>query len=500
MPKYIQYHYGARERAKRKAREVQLIPFNKQEKKGREDFSFFCEYVTRNATTPLVPAKHHKEWHDLLITNQDSKCLHRISGSNLDILAPRGSAKSSVLGLFVAWVIGIHTAKKMVLPILYISYSLIAARAKSATIKMILESTEYKQIFPEVKKGKKWSDQYWQIDYAAAGIKNTGSEQFSVACCGLTGSITSKRAALIIIDDPIKSSEQIASLQTREKMARNWRMVVRPTLLEGGRCICLGTRFRPDDVHVELFSPDKGWLQIEQSALVSNEHGQLVSYWEKMWSLEYLLSLQKEDPHSFAFQYLNKIQSVKSLGIKPEWVKYVNTSALNFDSYVISVDLASSLKQKADYTAIFLLGRLKGEYYFIDYRRGRWSGNLEKCEVILSLVEDWLDWDQFVDIYVESGAYQASFKGDFTDFVTSKSLYNLRCIPWRLRGDKLAHILSVSGLYASGLVFYNSSIFHSTCPAILEMVEFGNCKNDDCMDATVMALQGAAKNKKLESI
>ena len=35
-----------------------------------------------------------------------------ISGPNTAILAPRGSAKSTVLGLFAAWMIGRHTAAK----------------------------------------------------------------------------------------------------------------------------------------------------------------------------------------------------------------------------------------------------------------------------------------------------------------------------------------------------------------------------------------------------
>ena len=35
-----------------------------------------------------------------------------IGGPNTAILAPRGSAKSTVLGLFAAWMIGRHTAAK----------------------------------------------------------------------------------------------------------------------------------------------------------------------------------------------------------------------------------------------------------------------------------------------------------------------------------------------------------------------------------------------------
>jgi hypothetical protein len=62
--------------------------------KAREDFAFFCEYIDEKKK----PAKHHLEWHRHLVTNQDSDCLLKIAGPNLDLLASRGSAKSTVLG------------------------------------------------------------------------------------------------------------------------------------------------------------------------------------------------------------------------------------------------------------------------------------------------------------------------------------------------------------------------------------------------------------------
>lgn len=501
MARPVQTHWRIRDRAKRKAREASKVIPSQDVLRARDDFGFFCEFVTRNSPAPAIPAKHHLEWHKLLITDNDSRCLTGIAGDDIDLLAPRGSAKSTVLGLFVAWTIGNHAIAKKVLPILYISYSLNAARAKSATIKTIIESPEYQEIFPQVKKGKRWSDQYWSIDYKVAGIKSSGTEMFSMVCAGMAGSITSKRAALIIIDDPIKSSDQIASPQIREKMERNWNMVIKPTLLEGGRCICLGTRFRPDDIHCTIFSPARGWLQIEQSALIEDEDGNLSSYWEEMWSLDYLLKLKKEDPHSFSFQYMNIVQALESLGIERGWVQYQELPTAKFDSFVIGIDLASSLKQKSDYTVMMLMGVLGNKYYFIDYRRGKWMGNMDKLEALIAMIDDWIEEDTQVTVYVESVAYQASFKGDFIEYLhKDKKLNTIRCIPWRMKGDKLAHIMSVTGLYANNAVFYNKFIFHEDSPPIKEMVEFGTLPNDDCMDASVIALQGVGARRRIEAL
>lgn len=486
----------AREKARQAARNVVLSP---EALRSQTDFAFFCEWVTRNSPEPSKPANHHIEWHKQLITEVDSKCLLRIAGANIDLLAPRGSAKSTVLGLFVAWAIGIHTLAKKRLQILYISYSLNAARAKSSTIKSIIESEEYQGIFPCVQKGDKWADDYWSIDYRAAGIKSSGTEEFTMVCAGSSGSVTSKRCSLICYDDPIKSSDQIATENVREKMTRNWSTVIRPTLLEGGRVICLGTRFRPDDIHTTTFTPEKGWTQIEQRAIYER-NGVQYSYWESMWSLEYLLGLQKDDPIAFSFQYQNIIQRINDLGINPDWIKYTDLPDY-FDAYYVGIDLASSLKQKADFTVMMLLGKKGNQYYFIDYRRGKWMGNIEKCDALLSLWSEWGEEGTPFTVFVESVAYQASFKGDFTEYVVNqKGITDITCVPSVMKGDKLAHLMSVSGIYANGIVQYNRYVFHPECAPIKELTDFGSIAHDDAMDASVLALQGAGARRKLIAV
>jgi len=113
--------------------------------------------------------------------------------------------------MFTAWAIGIHTLAKQPLQILYLSYTVDIARSKSATIKRIIESKEYQQVFPTVRLMKNvTSNEYWSIDHKFAGIDNTGDEQFTLCAAGLKGSVTSKRSHLVCIDDAIKSAADIA--------------------------------------------------------------------------------------------------------------------------------------------------------------------------------------------------------------------------------------------------------------------------------------------------
>jgi hypothetical protein len=221
--------------------------------RAANDFQTFCTVLDK------PPAKHMLEWHQHLITGESNKYLLDIAGPNLDILSPRGSAKSTVLNLFTAWIIGRHTSAQLPLQIIYVSYNINTAIPKSRIIKQIIDSMEFKKIFPRVKlKTGMQSDVGWSIDFEYAGIPRVGDEEFTLRAAGLRGSITSKRAHLVIIDDPIKSSTDIKNPSIREEMNNNWSSVIAPIIFEGGRSICLGTRFHPLDIHKTLFIESKG--------------------------------------------------------------------------------------------------------------------------------------------------------------------------------------------------------------------------------------------------
>ena len=81
--------------------------------RAQDDFLSFCTIMDK------APAHHMLEWDKHLITGVSNRYLLDIAGPNLDILAPRGSAKSTVLNMFTAWIIGRHTSKGMPLQIIY---------------------------------------------------------------------------------------------------------------------------------------------------------------------------------------------------------------------------------------------------------------------------------------------------------------------------------------------------------------------------------------------
>jgi intein/homing endonuclease len=439
----------------------------------------------------------------LTVENPDHRFLLR------DYVVSLNSAKSTCVGLFTAWAIGIHAELKLPLKILYISYTVDVARPKSAAIKNTICSKRYQEIFPSVrlKKGAT-SNEYWSIDYKHAGIEETGDEQFTLCCAGLKGSITSKRSNLCLIDDCIKSAAEIANPDIRRLMQDNWNSVIAPTMFEGARAICLGTRFRHDDLFATTFIEANGWKQIVQQALITDDAGNYQSYWPEMWSVEYLLKKKKTAPISFSFQYMNQIVRQSELSLSPDLL-IRSEIATEFDTIGIGVDLSSGLKEKNDYTVMTLGGRIGDKIHIIDYRRFRVMGNLEKLDKMMELLADWnlLTQDEdgrymptmnVCDIWSEAVQYQASLEADFKRIcIGEHELHNLKWHPVKgFRSDKLARFRGIMGMFEQRKIVFNR--YRGFMSMFDELTNFGTSSHDDCVDSLVHLVNGLMRRGSLE--
>jgi len=505
VPSYLHLAYRRNARAASKNYAVKPNKNLESLKQARSDFGYFCEYV---ADKP--PAQHHKDWHRHFVTEEDSSCLLRIAGPNVDLLAPRGSAKSTVLGLLTAWAIGIHTQAKKPLQILYLSYTVDIARSKSATIKRIIESKRYQEVFPEVRLLKNvTSNEYWSIDHKFAGIDVTGDEQFTLCAAGLKGSVTSKRSHLVMIDDAIKSAADISNPDIRKMMQDNWNAVIAPTMFEGGRAICLGTRFRHDDIHATTFNEQNNWTQIVLSAISTDpKTGDELSYWPDMWSLDYLKEKKRQAPIAFSFQYMNQIIRQNELSLAPELIVKAEI-ATEFDTLGVGVDLSAGTKEKNDYTVMILGGRIGDRIHIIDYRRLRVMGNLEKLDALKELLNDWsvLGKDandnyfptySTCDIWSEAVSYQASLEADFKRVcLNEESLYNLIWHPVKgFRADKLARFRGIMGMFEDRKIIFNR--YRNFTTMFEELTNFGVSSHDDCVDALVWLVTGLSRKGQLQ--
>ena len=463
--------------------------------RARDNFAFFCELMGK------PPARHMKDWHNAFLTGQSNEHLLDIAGPNTCLLSPRGSAKSTVIGMLVAWLIGRHALAKKLLRTLYVSYNVDVARNKSAAIKNLISNKEYQEIFPTVRLSKaRTSDELWSIDFDFAEIDVRGEDAFTVACAGLKGTITSKRSSLIVVDDAIKSAAAIANPDIRREMEMNWNNVIVPTMFQGARAIALGTRFHFDDLFTTTFCEKKGWKVITQQALAYSDEGVPKSYWPSMWSVKYLLKLQNEDRAAFSYQYLNQPVRTTELGISPDlFVK--GEVPDTYDMIGVGIDLSAGMSERNDWTVFTLAGRVGDKVYIIDYRRMRSMGNIEKVEALCELLHEWnllavndegqyFMTDSPVVIWPEVVAYQKSFEGDLKRVLFNEwQLYNLSISPVKgFRGDKLARLRGIIGLFQGKKIIFNK--YRDFRCMIDEVVNFGHSPHDDCADSLNIVVQG----------
>jgi hypothetical protein len=474
---------------------------------ARIDFEAFCDVMGKPS------ARHHKGWIRELVTEKSSDRLFRVSGPDTAILASRGSAKSTVLGLFVAWLIGVHALEKRMLRILYLSYSLDVARSKSHAIKKTIGSRRYAEIFPGVVLSKeRTSDELWSIDATVADIEAAGDDFYSVVAQGLGGSITSRRADLICLDDVVKSSESIANPDIRAKLIANWQQVVRPCLLDGGRCVALGTRFSAVDIYGTTFNIKNGWKVMVEKAIITDDSGLEQSYWPEMWSLAYLQKLRREDPISFSYQFMNFPVSTSEIDFPKDWL-VAGELTNSYDALCVGIDLSSGLKERNDWTVMTLAGIIDDRVEFIDFRRLRVMGNLEKLDELCRLLADsgllvegdgdqegqWFPTAFPVLINIEAISYQQSLQADAKEILHgSRALHNLtfRAVTG-YRGDKLTRLRGTFGLFQTKKVLWNRWINWE--PYWAELLNFGMTDHDDCPDSMVLTLKGLLGPGKLQA-
>lgn len=292
-------------------------------------------------------------------------------------------------------------------------------------------------------------------------------------------------------------------------MEDNWNAVIAPTMFEGGRAICLGTRFRHDDIHATTFNEQNNWTQIVLSAIGNDpKTGDEISYWPEMWSLDYLKEKKRQAPIAFSFQYMNQIIRQNELSLAPELIVKAEIST-EFDTLGVGVDLSAGTKEKNDYTVMVLGGRIGDRIHIIDYRRLRVMGNLEKLDALKELLNDWsiLGKDandnyfptySTCDIWSEAVQYQASLEADFKRVcLNQESLYNLIWHPVKgFRADKLARFRGIMGMFEDRKIIFNR--YRNFTTMFEELTNFGVSSHDDTVDALVWLVTGLARKGQLQ--
>jgi predicted phage terminase large subunit-like protein len=268
-------------------------------------------------------------------------------------LLPRGSSKTTSFTIGK----GSHLiAKNPDIRIGLFSNTATQSEAFSRAIRTTISDNErHAEIFGETFKSSKWTDGEW-IHPRSRHAR--GSKDVTVYAQGTGGPIISKRFDLIIMDDILDEENTKSALLMEQVDTWFWK-TVKPTLAPGGIIIVIGTRWAEGDLYQILTDPKekggKGWPLLHRSALLTDAEGELYSYWPERWSVDALLH-EQEDMGSafFSVAYQNDVSGLMKGNVFHRLRDGDYFTVLPDDRtfvFKMGIDLASSEKERADYTA-----------------------------------------------------------------------------------------------------------------------------------------------------
>lgn len=351
------------------------------------------------------------------------------------VLLPRDHMKSALAAYRVAWEI----TRDPTIRILYISSTSGLATKQLKFIRDILTCDAYRFYWPEMvnleeSKREKWTSEEISVDHPKR--KAEAVRDPTVFTAGLTTSITGLHCDIAVLDDVVVK-ENAYTEEGREKVRQQYSLL---SSIEGADAKewVVGTRYHPMDLYndlrqmmVEQYSADGDLVsstelyevferQVESVGDGTGEYlwprqqrkdGKWFGFSQQILQkkkAQYLDRIQfraqyyndPNDPESAPidrslFQYYNREHLYRQQG---KW--YINGKRLNVFA---AVDFAYSLKRKADYTCIVVVGvDAFQNYYVLDIERFKTEKISDYFQKILQLHQKW----DFRKIRAETSAAQ----------------------------------------------------------------------------------------------
>ena len=402
--------------------------------------------------------------------------------SNKLIMLPRGHLKSHMVATFVAWLITKHPE----ITTLYLSATAELAETQLYAIKNILDSSSFRKywpeyINPEVGQREKWTSNKIIIDHPkreAEAIRDA-----TIATAGLTTNTTGWHADVICADDLVipenayteDGRESVAKKSSQFTSIRN----------AGGFTIACGTRYHPNDIYAtwkqqvtEDYDDDGEYLgksliwDIKEYVVEEDN----VFLWPRTvrsdgkafgFDRRVLARIKGEyiDRTQFWAQYYNDPNDPESNRLNRNSFQYINPRMLKKNGSVWSykgqrlniyaaIDFAFSLENKADYTAIVVIGVDSDKnIYVVDIDRFKTPKIIDYFSHIAELHSKW----QFKKLQAETTVAQATIVDTIKDYIRDKGmrLTIVEYRPSRVEGRKEERIAAIlEPRYENGEVWH----------------------------------------------
>lgn len=306
---------------------------------------------------------------------------------------------------------------------------------------------------------------------------------------GILGGITGKGANLLIIDDPIKTSEEANSQTTRAKIWNEWVSSLSTRLEPPAIVILVMTRWHEDDLAGRLLNPEYGeplpWsivnlpLEAEDDDVLGRVKG------EPLWIDRYgydFIEQRKQYPKDFNALYQGRPTAAEGNLIKREWFESEHTwynatdEMMNKIPYIcLSVDATFKDTSKSDKVALQVWGKLHNDFYLIDAitERMDFIGTLDAIRTLKAR------YPRIGMIFIEDKA-----NGSAIINVLSKEITGI--VPVNPLGGKESRAQAVLPYLASNVKLPKHKSFVNG--VLEEWYSFPNGAHDDAVDAMTQAI------------
>lgn len=337
---------------------------------------------------------------------------------NCLVLLPRGHLKSKLIAYKTAW----ELTKDPSSTILYVSATSDLAESQLSLIKQILTSRIYQKYWPEMihpdeGKREKWTNSEISVDHPLR--KQEGIRDPSIKTAGLTTNITGFHATNVKLDDVVVPNNAYTE-DGRNKTAAQISQIA--SIKEPDAIMdCVGTRYHGKDQyatflaqHYNIYDEEDNHLDTEyvwdSYIKVVEENGTFL--WPRArradgksfgFNNNVLSRIKAEytDKTQFFAQYYNDPNDPELVRIQNEKFQYYDRKFLKneggrwyFNGNPLNVyaamDFAFSLKKKADYTALVVVGiDSSHNIYILDIDRFKSDRISDYFQSILRAYQKW---------------------------------------------------------------------------------------------------------------
>jgi len=278
---------------------------------ARRDFSFFVRFVKKDFSSTWFHA-HIMESLMTLYSDVDSKKL-------MISMPPQHGKSTLATQLYPAYLLGVNPNLKIVIA----SYTADLASRFNREVQKIIDSPEYRKIFPDTKIAKPRSGEAIRNNDMFEVINNAGY----LKSVGTGGSLTGFSVDVLICDDLIKDYSEAKSLNVRETVWDWYTSVAESRLQNNGKQLLIATRWDNDDPLGRAGKRDNDWNTITLPALrESLDDGRYYdkrevgeALWEDRQSADRLIRIKESSPIIFNSLYQQDPRPATESLVYPDW-------------------------------------------------------------------------------------------------------------------------------------------------------------------------------------